>query len=74
MTDETIEVKIHEHDKKLEEHEGKLNCLEKSDIKQDDSLNLLCSRLDRLISLNNKLFYGLITGMAGLIIKLYFFH
>lgn len=74
MTNETVEIKIDEHDKKLDKHDAQIRRLEKSEIRQNDSINLLCKRLDKLISLNNKLFYALVTGMAGLIVKLYFFH
>lgn len=74
MTNETVEIKINEHDKKLKEHDCQISSLEKSDIKQDGSIDLLCTKIDKLIGLNNKLFFGLMSGMAGLIVKLYFFH
>jgi hypothetical protein len=73
MNNETVEIKINEHDKKLEEHEGKINSLEKCDVRHDDNINQLCEKIDNLISQNNKWLYFCITGMAGILVKLLFF-
>lgn len=73
MNNEVIEVKIEEHDKKLNEHESKISNLEKSDVKQDSKIDDLCDKIEKLIVQNNKWFYALVTGMAALLIKLLFF-
>lgn len=73
MNNEVLEMKVVEHDTTLKEHEGRLGTLEKSDVKQESQLGMLCDRLDKLISSNNKLFYTLITGMGGILVKLVFF-
>lgn len=73
MNNEIVELKISEHDEKIKEHDTKINNLERSDIKQNDNIAVLCTRIDKLIALNNKYFYGLMCGMAGLLVKLLFF-
>lgn len=60
-------------DKTLEDHENRIGSLEKSDVKQESKIDNLCEKLDGLIASNNKIFYALLTGMAGILVKLVFF-
>lgn len=72
MNNEVIEVKINEHEEKLENHETRIGKLEKSDVLQESKIDNLCEKLDRLISSNNKIFYALLTGMASILVKMLF--
>lgn len=73
MNNETVELKIVEHDKKLDEHENKISNLEKSDAKQDSKMDNLCEKIDKLVDTNNKWFYFAVTTMSGMLAKLLFF-
>jgi hypothetical protein len=73
MTDEIVELKINEHTKVLEQHEGRMSVLEKSDVKQESNIENLCDKIDKLIAQNNKWFYAVICGMGGLLVKVLFF-
>ncbi|AKA71974.1 hemolysin XhlA family protein [Clostridium scatologenes] len=73
MNNETMEIKINEHDKKIDEHEDKINSLEKSDTKQDSKIDNLCEKIDGLIIMNNKWLYFAITSMIALLAKILFF-
>lgn len=74
MNNEIVELKINEHTEKLENHENRIGSLEKSDIKQENKIDSLCEKLDGLIASNNKIFYALLTGMAGILVKIVFFN
>lgn len=43
-----IDDKFGEHDKKLDEHEGKIGILEKSDAKKEEKIDNLCDQLKGL--------------------------
>ena len=73
MNNEVIELKIKEHTEELKEHEGRINVLEKSDVKQETTIDTLCDKIDKLIIQNNKLIYTLMAGMASILIKILFF-
>lgn len=60
-------MKINEHDKKIDEHESKISCLEKFDTKQDSKIDNLCEKIDGLITMNNKWVYFAITSMIALL-------
>lgn len=73
MNNEVIEIKINDHEETLKEHEGRIGNLEKSDVKQESKLDNLCDKLDGVINTNNKIFYALLTGMTGILVKIVFF-
>lgn len=73
MNNEVIEIKIDEHENKLSNHESRIGNLEKSDILQESKIDNLCEKLDGLIVSNNKIFYALLSGMAGILVKIVFF-
>lgn len=80
MNNEILEVKVMEHDKRLDEHdkrfnknEDKIEILEKSDVKKGSQIDNLCEKLEEVIATNNKIFYALLFGMAGILVKLLFF-
>lgn len=73
MNNETMEIKINEHDNTLKDHEGRIGNLERSDVKQESKIDNLCDKLDGVINTNNKIFYALLTGMAGILVKIVFF-
>lgn len=73
MNNEVVELKINEHDSTLENHENRIGNLEKSDVRQESKIDNLCDKLDGLIASNNKIFYALLTGMAGILVKILFF-
>lgn len=68
-----METKINDHEETLKEHEGRIGNLEKSDVKQESKLDNLCDKLDGVINTNNKIFYALLTGMTGILVKIVFF-
>lgn len=73
MNQEVVEIKINEHDEMLKDHSCRIGTLEISDTKQDSKIDNLCDCLDGLIASNNKIFYALLFGMAGILVKILFF-
>lgn len=73
MNNDVVEIKINEHDETIKEHENRIGTLEKSDVKHTDSIENLCEKIDNLIISQNKIFYALICGMAGILVKIVFF-
>lgn len=73
MNNEVLEMKINEHDTTLKEHDNRIGNLEKSDVKQESQIGMLCEKIDKLIDSNNKWFYFICTSMAGILIKILFF-
>ncbi|AGY77999.1 hemolysin XhlA family protein [Clostridium autoethanogenum] len=73
MNNETMEMKVSEHDETLKDHGNRIGILEKSDTKQESQIEMLCEKIDKLIDNNNKWLYFAITTMVALLIKILFF-
>lgn len=69
-----VDEKLDTHEKRLNGHSDRLDVLEQYKSKSEEKIDNLCDRIDKLIVNNNKWFYAVITGMAGLLVKLLFFN
>ena len=72
MNEETVELKINEHSETIKEHESRLGTLEKSDVRQETQIGMLCEKLDKIIESNQKWFYlavATLIGIVGFLVK-----
>lgn len=72
MDSNVMEMKIMEHDDKLINHDGRIQGLEKADVKHTDKIGELCEKIEKLCDTQNKIFYAMILGMAGILCKYLF--
>ena len=66
MNNEIIELKLNEHNAKLDNHESRIGNLEKSDIRQESQIGMLCEKIKKLIDNNNKWFWLAVSTIIGI--------
>lgn len=68
-----VDERLLTHETRLNGHSNRLDVLEQYKSKSEEKIDNLCDKIDKLIHNNNKWFYAVTTGMAGLLIKFLFF-
>jgi len=68
MNDEIIKIKVAEHDKKLEEHDRRLDRIEQDNVEFRVQIKNLCRKLDELTGWIKGLILAIIGTFGGFII------
>lgn len=68
MKDEIIKIKVAEHDKKLEEHDRRLDRIEQDNVEFRVQIKNLCRKLDELTGWIKALILTMIGTFGGFII------
>ena len=68
MKDEIIKIKVAEHDKKLEEHDRRLDRIEQDNVEFRVQIKNLCRKIDELTGWIKALILAIIGTFGGFII------
>mgnify|MGYP001275464414 CR=1 FL=1 len=68
MKDEIIKIKVAEHDKKLEEHDRRLDRIEQDGVEFRVQIKNLCRKIDELTSWLKALILAMIGTFGGFVI------